>query len=436
MFNCIWYDGDTGMCVQTTTPQHADGGTMAPDELEHTIRTLAATSSDTEDLLTLYIPPDRTVAEVRGYLEKEHGRRSTGKGTDRGNTGVPAIARAIILLKAFERIPENGLAVFCGHGESGPAAGIAIEPPEHLTDFLLRISTRFDVEPLARMRTGRDLYGLILIDLNRASWGLLRGDQVETLGGITSNVPAKHHKGGQSAARFQRLRTIAAHEFYQRVGEHAGADLLAGSGQGRRLAGVLIGGQNPAATALADGEMLPWEIREKITGTVDMAGISREGLHELARRGEGIIRDRQSGEEHLLLDTFFRELAKASGLAASGEAAVRAHLAGGRVRTLLLSSSLRSPRAAITCQVCGHTDERTIRLGPGETVADILTHTCRVCEAPLIEDPEVDLTEELGRLAISSGAATVILPADTDDGRAFLERSGGIGALLRFRQGE
>ena len=73
MFNCIRYDGDTGMCVQTTTPQHADGGTMAPDELEHTIRTLAATSSDNEDLLTLYIPPDRTITEVRGYLEKEHG---------------------------------------------------------------------------------------------------------------------------------------------------------------------------------------------------------------------------------------------------------------------------------------------------------------------------------------------------------------------------
>ena len=203
---------------------------MAPDELEHTIRTLAATSSDTEDLLTLYIPPDRTVAEVRGYLEKEQaGDRRKGK-ADRGNTGVPAIARAIILLKAFEQIPENGLAVFCGHGESGPAPG-SRSSPRSIDGLPPPHQHRFDVEPLARMRTGRDLYGLILIDLNRASWGLLRGDQVETSCGSRRMSRLSHHKGGQSAARFQRLRTIAAHEFYQRVGEHAGADRWPAAGR-------------------------------------------------------------------------------------------------------------------------------------------------------------------------------------------------------------
>ena len=167
---------------------------------------------------------------------------------------------------------------------------------------------------------------------------------------------------------------------------------------GRQRAGKAAGGRpdrraNSAATALADGECF----RGRSGRNHRDGGYGRDqprGPAPAGAGGEGIIRDPQSGEEHLLLDTFFRELAKASGLAASGEAAVRAHLAGGRVRTLLLSSSLRYPRAAITCQVCGHTDERTIRLGPGETVADILTHTCRVCEAPLIEDPGVDLTEE------------------------------------------
>ena len=43
------------------------------------------------------------------------------------------------------------------------------------------------------------------------------------------------------------------------------------------------------------------------------------------------------------------------------------------------------------------------------TVQDILTHTCRICAAPIIGDEEVDIIEELTHLADKSGAKTRII---------------------------
>jgi peptide chain release factor subunit 1 len=420
----------------STPAQHRNGEGIAPEDPGQAIRRLAAASSGSEDLLTLYIPPDRTVAEVREYLEREYERRHPGTGTGRGPAGAPSISRALALLRTGGQIPENGLAIFCGPGGTGPAECGQIVPPSRIRDFLLRISTRFDVEPLARMRKEDDTWGLILLDLEQAYWAILRGGEPGEIGRISANVPAKHHKGGQSAARFQRLRAIAAHGFYTRVGEHAGAGLLAGTGGGRLLAGVLIGGRRASALELAEGPFLPAAIRQKILGTVEVEAISAEGLRALAKRAGEMIRERKAGEVLRELEAFFGERARDPGLAVYGEEVVRELLGSGAVKTLLLSSSLRKSGAEITCHICGHASERTIRLGEGETVPAILAHTCRACDAPLIEDAAVDLIGDLGALALRSGAGTMVVPADSEEGQRFFRETGGVGAILRFRPEE
>jgi len=141
-----------------------------------------------------------------------------------------------------------------------------------------------------------------------------------------------------------------------------------------------------------------------------------------------------AGEKDLL--TRFRlELAKPDGLAAFGEESVRKNLAAVAVGTLLLSEGLRKSQRRITCQKCGHAEERTIPLEPGMTVQDILTHTCRICAAPIIGDDVVDIIEELTHLADKSGAKTRIIPENPDKELEFPAESGGIGAILRYRTG-
>jgi peptide chain release factor subunit 1 len=69
------------------------------------------------------------------------------------------------------------------------------------------------------------------------------------------------------------------------------------------------------------------------------------------------------------------------------------------------------------------------------TVQDILAHTCRICAAPIIEDTEGDIIEELTHLADKSGAKTRIISENFEEGKQFLTESGGVAAILRYRTG-
>jgi peptide subunit release factor 1 (eRF1) len=72
---------------------------------------------------------------------------------------------------------------------------------------------------------------------------------------------------------------------------------------------------------------------------------------------------------------------------------------------------------------------------PGTSVKDILTHSCRICSSPIIENEKMDITEELMHLAYHIHAKTVFISDDFDMGSKFLPDYGGIGAILRYRTG-
>lgn len=114
---------------------------------------------------------------------------------------------------------------------------------------------------------------------------------------------------------------------------------------------------------------------------------------------------------------------------------MRKNLELGAVDVLLLSSSLRKSRVRIKCQNCGHSEERTIHLEPGKTIEDIIPHTCRKCTAPLVVDEEVDIIEELTRLADQSSTKVEIISNDFEEGSILFSAFGGIAAILRYRTG-
>jgi peptide chain release factor subunit 1 len=255
------------------------------------------------------------------------------------------------------------------------------------------------------------------------------------IGNSTSNIPGRQREGGQSAARFQHLRETAINEFYTRIGNHASEAFLQSPDFYPRFAGLLIGGQGQTKEDFLAGHFLHHEIQQRVIVLFDVTRTGERGLAELAENAKGAIGIHDITGEKEILNRFMQELPKADGLAASGEKSVRKNHAAGAVGTLLLSAGLRKSRRKITCRECGHTHERTISLEPGMTVPDILVHTCRVCAAPIVEDEEVDLIEELTGLATRSGAKTKIIAENFEEGMQFLTGHGGIAAILRYRKG-
>jgi peptide chain release factor subunit 1 len=348
-----------------------------------------------------------------------------------------SISSILSYLKNYNELPENGLAFFFQSPEK-PGSDhrcTILEPPEPLALYLYRCSTKFELEPLKQMLETKKVIGLLVLDLSEARWGFLRGERITIAGKSISSIPEKQRKGGQSSARFQRLRKIAVNEFFTRVGYLASETFLAEKDFFLKFRGLLIGGAGMTKEDFFAGHFLHHEIQKRVIGLFDIEKTGELGLSELAGTAKDAIEREDIASEKEFLERFREELTKGDGLAASGEESIRKNLANGSVGTLLLSAGLRKSQHWITCQRCGHADERTIRLEPGVTVQDILAHTCRICAAPIIEDTEGDIIEELTVLADKSGAKTRIISENSEEGKRFLTESGGIAAILRYRTG-
>ena len=113
-----------------------------------------------------------------------------------------------------------------------------IEPPEPITTFVYRCDSAFYLEPLEEVVADKKSYGLIVIDRNEATVGRLRGKSIHVIKNTQSGVMGKHHKGGQSAVRFERLIEISVHEFFKRIGGIANDAFL----DDDDLLGIIIGG--------------------------------------------------------------------------------------------------------------------------------------------------------------------------------------------------
>ena len=390
-------------------------------------------------LISLYIPPDKQIYDVTAQLRDEFGQCANIKSKQTRTNVQSAISSILSRLKYYKNPPANGMAVFCGTiqmgGDRSDLECTIIDPPEPLNLYMYRCSSNFELEPLKQMLEEKVVYGLLVLDRREAYWGFLRGNRIEPIGGVTSTVPGKQRKGGQSSARFQRLREIAINEFYTKIGERASAIFLAEKEFFERFKGVLIGGPSPTKEEFEAGKYLHHEIQKRIISLFDVAYTNEDGLSELVDAAKDALKDQEVVKEKEVMERFLKELVKDAGLASYGEESVRKNLELGSVDVLLLSSRLRKSRVTITCQSCGHSEERTIALDPGKTVSDILVHTCRICTAPLVVESEVDIVEELTNLADQTSTRVEIISDDFEEGAILYNAFGGVAAILRYRTG-
>jgi peptide chain release factor subunit 1 len=408
-------------------------------EFKKTLEKLEAQEGDGTELITLYIPPDKQIYDVTGQLRDEFGQCANIKSKQTRTNVQSAISSILSRLKYYKRPPEKGMAVFCGtvklYGDRTDLQCTVIEPPEPLNLYMYRCSSKFELEPLKQMLEEKYVYGLLVLDRREAYWGFLRGNRIEPIGGSTSTVPGKMRKGGQSAARFGRLREIAINEFYTKVGERSSAIFLAEKNFFERFKGLLIGGPSPTKEEFEAGNFLHHEVQKKIIGLFDVAYTNEDGLPELVDAAKDALSGMEVVKEKSLMERFLKELVKDNGLAAYGEESIRKNLEVGAVDTLLLSSNLRKSRLRIKCQSCNYTEERTVSMPVGKTVRDIELGSCPKCTAPLVLDEEIDIIDELAKLADLSSAKVELISDDFEEGSILYSAFGGIAAILRYRTG-
>lgn len=228
---------------------------------------------------------------------------------------------------------KNGVAFFFGE-IGGKMFQQIIDPPHPIKEFVFKFDRKFFLDPFFEMISAEETYGILVIDLAESAIGYLVGSKIRPLTTIKSQVPNKHHHGGMSSLRFERLRDDAINEYFKKVAEKCNEAFL-----NKGLKGLIIGGPAKTKNDFSSGDYLHHELRRLVMGTVDTVRTDRSGLSEAVEAAEGLLSTCQYIQEKRSLDRFWAEKG-GQGLEVSGLAETTARLNNGQVQTLILSESL------------------------------------------------------------------------------------------------
>ena len=292
------------------------------------------------ELVTVYIPSGYDLNKIIKHLKQEQGTATNIKDSTTRKNVIDSLERMIQHLRLFKRTPPNGLAVFSGNvakreGQQDIQV-FSIEPPIPLNTRIYRCDKTFPVELLEDMLESRSIYGLIVMDRREGNIALLKGRKIIPLLKKKSNVPGKTRAGGQSAARFARLREGAAKDFYNRLGEVIKKEFL-----GKKdLKGVLVGGPGHTKNTFVEGNFIPTEVKNKILAIKDLSYTGEFGLEELVDKCQDVLAKEELGKEKKIMKRFFTLLATNIAKVSYGKDNVMKVLKMGAVETLLISEAL------------------------------------------------------------------------------------------------
>ncbi len=409
----------------------AEASSVEMHRLKKEIEFLESKKGKGTELISLYIPPDKNLADVMAQMREEYSQAMNIKSARTRKNVQSALEVIMQRLKLFKRPPEKGMVLLVGtipHGTKDKMEVYILEPPEPITTYIYRCDSQFLLDPIKEMLEEKGTYGLLLVDRNEATIGLLKGKRIETVRRIISNVPRKHGRGGQSQRRFERLIEIAAHEYFKRVGEKASEVFMSVPD----LKGVLVGGPGPTKEFFVNADYLHHEVKKKVIDVIDTSYTDEFGLTELVDKAGAVLEELEIVKEKRLVQKFLREVVKDHGLAAYGLDEVRQYLQMGAVDTLLFSEDVESYRVTIACSSCDYRTEKTVR--DLKTLEQKLSREqCPECgERSLAVESFRSTLDELKELADATNAKVEVISTETEEGQQ-LRSFGGVAAILRYR---
>lgn len=355
-------------------------------ELEELVDILGSIKGRHTELVSVLIPIGQNINLVQKQLEAEKSTAANIKSKQTRTAVITALETIIRKMKEIKQTPPNGLAIFCGNiSEKEGVQDIKLwvyEPPMALNTRLYRCDQTFIIEPLKEMLEVTETYGLLVIDRQHATLGLLEGKQIKTLTKLSSGVPGKIKAGGQSSQRFHRITEGLAKEFFRRVADEMKRVFF----DMPKLKGILIGGPIPTKEEFIEEGNLVTALKNKIIAIKDLGYTDEHGLELLVEDSQKDIAQQELIKEKNIITKFFETLGKNPNKAVYGEEKTSLALERGAVDILFLSKKL-----------------------------------------------DKEKKEEFEKKANAIGAEVVIISTENQDGQQFFNLTKGIGAILRFQ---
>ncbi|MFH1506716.1 MAG: peptide chain release factor aRF-1 [archaeon] len=309
-------------------------------KLKHFIKELESHRGRHTELVSVYIPTGYDMNKVVTHVSQEQGTASNIKSKQTRDNVITALEKMLQHLKLYPRTPPHGLAVFSGNvtekeGQQNFQVW-SLEPPIPLQTRIYRCDKTFVLEPLQEMVSEKAVYGLVVMDKREGNVALLRGKTIIPLKNATSNVPGKTRAGGQSSARFERLRDGAAKDFMKKIADMMKSEFL----ENKDLKGIIVGGPGHTKNTFVDGGFITNQVKQKIIAIKDLSYTGEFGLQELLDKSEDVLAEEDVMEEKKTMQVFFNKLATESDKVAYGEKEVMEVIKMGAADIILLSESI------------------------------------------------------------------------------------------------
>jgi len=306
-------------------------------QLAKLLRELKQWSAPATVLLSLYIPPGRPISDVMNLLRQEYSITDNIKLKRTRQAVKRALSAAMDRLQMIPKVPPNGLVLFCGEDmNTGDFACYVFSPPEKINVFYYRTDKRFITDFLEEMVEDNDVVGIIIVERDQGTIGILKGSRLEVLEEISDYIPGKHKMGGQSQRRFDRIIEQMVDNFFKRLAEHAGRHFIPYVEKGK-LKGIIVAGPGYAKNDFVKGKYLDYRLQNLVSKElVDVAYQGDQGLKEVVLKAKNVVQTQLYRDAVEALEEFKLHLARNTGMVVYGEADVKNAIEMGAVKTLLI----------------------------------------------------------------------------------------------------
>ena len=395
-------------------------------------KTLSSVKGNGTSMITLIVPPGDQISRVNKMLTEEYSTAVNIKSRVNRLSVLSAIVSVQQRLKLYAKIPENGLILYGGTilDDQNKEKKIIydIKPFKAINTSLYLCDNKFHTDILLNLLESDEKTGFLIIDGKGLLIGQLVGNKREILLKLSVSLPKKHGRGGQSAARFGRIRMEKRNHFLKKIAEMSSQYFIP-DGQKTNIQGLVIGGSSEFKNELNSSGLLDERLRIKIYQTIDLSYGGEAGFNQAIDSCSSVLSDIKFIKEKKLLQSYYDEISRDSGKYIYGASETIDLLISGTIEKLILLENLETFYLTLENQT---TKKEQVLILEKKDANDIsFLRSLEIQKDSLVIKKEL-LSEWIVDNRKNFGTRIFFVSDKTPEGNQFKKGFGGIGGILRY----
>merc|ERR1711977_493586 len=401
-------------------------------KIKRLVKSLEQARGAGTSMISLILPPRSQISQATTMLSTEYGTASNIKSRVNRQSVLSAITSTQQRLKLYNKVPPNGLVVYCGEILTSEGkerkVNIDFEPFKPINTSLYLCDNKFHTEALAELLESDQKFGFIIMDGNGALFGTLSGNSRDVVHKFSVDLPNKHGRGGQSPLRFARLREEKRHNYVRKVAELAVQNFI--TADKVNVAGIILAGSADFKNDLNQSDLFDNRLQTKVIKVVDVSYGGENGFNQAIELSAETLSNVKFIQEKKLIGKYFEEISQDSGRVCYGVEDTLKALELGAVEILIVFENLEINRWTLK-DVNGtltilHTTKQ-------QEAANRDQFMDRETGQEMEVVSQESFLEWIAEKYKDFGATLEFVSDRSSEGNQFVKGFGGIGGLLRYK---